>query len=803
MYPTFSPANFAQRHTQDTATTQSQMERVLACGQRRAHNIAQQHSQRLMGLVSEAVAVQQQLATSALQGQLAQTSADYAVDAAQRTVLTLDVLRERANLDQAHEAAGTPPVLMYDYEVVMNGEDLPRPVNYLLLKILPPAGTEVFDTNRPYMIIDPRAGHGAGIGGFKPDSQVGVALRGGHPVYFVVFRQHPVAGQTLADVMRAEAEFLREIRRLHPDAPNPIVVGNCQGGWATLALAAANPDITGPLVINGAPVATWSGKVGESPMRYNGGLLGGVVPALLMSDLGHGEFDGAHLVSNFEQLNPSRNHIGKYFDLYSNVDKNRESFLEFEKWWGGFHFNNEAEIRWIVEELFVGNRLARGQAQLEPGRVLDLKAIRSPIIVFASHGDNITPPQQALNWIVDTYADENEIRIRGQRIVYMVHNKVGHLGIFVSASIAKKEHTEMDATLKTIEALAPGLYEMKIEHSSGEGLHEQFSVSFHERGTADIVALTGANREQEKDFAAVARLSEMGADWYEATLRPLVQSMVTPHTAEALRTLHPSRLSRRALGDQHPVMPWVKGLAEQARASRQPADASNPLRVLEKITANALMQQMDWLRDVRDASYELAFLSIYGTPYMHWLGHTHAQDRTRKDPKELRYLPEVQAMLLGLDSGGFEAAVIRMLILLAESRGSVRRDRLERSSEVLTTHAPFVGLSADKRAALIREQSIIVEFEPDQAVAGLARMLPAADERRRALEVVAYILGDLSDMEPQSRHMLQRMQEALELRAPSSAADTATPPDAVASAQNEKKLAAASSNARKSATAKV
>jgi hypothetical protein len=82
-------------------------------------------------------------------------------------------------------------------------------------------------------------------------------------------------------------------------------VGNCQGGWATLILAAANPEITGPLVINGAPVAYWSGRLGENPMRYNGGLLGGVVPAQFFSDLGGGQFDGAHLVSNFEQLNPS------------------------------------------------------------------------------------------------------------------------------------------------------------------------------------------------------------------------------------------------------------------------------------------------------------------------------------------------------------------------------------------------------------------------------------------------------------------------------------------------------------------
>lgn len=41
------------------------------------------------------------------------------------------------------------------------------------------------------MIIDPRAGHGAGIGGFKPDSQVGDAFADGHAVYFVAFRPMP------------------------------------------------------------------------------------------------------------------------------------------------------------------------------------------------------------------------------------------------------------------------------------------------------------------------------------------------------------------------------------------------------------------------------------------------------------------------------------------------------------------------------------------------------------------------------------------------------------------------------------
>ena len=108
-------------------------------------------------------------------------------------------------------------------------------------------------------------------------------------------------------------------------------------------------------------------------MRYNGGVLGGTWQPMFWSDLGGGVFDGAHLVMNFEQLNPSRNFFRKYYDLYADVDHGRERFLEFERWWGGFFLLNEAEIRWIVEQLFVGNRLTRNLAQLEPGRPIDLK----------------------------------------------------------------------------------------------------------------------------------------------------------------------------------------------------------------------------------------------------------------------------------------------------------------------------------------------------------------------------------------------------------------------------------------------
>jgi hypothetical protein len=159
------------------------------------------------------------------------------------------------------------------------------------------------------VIIDPRAGHGPGIGGFKDDSRVGVALRGGHPVYFVIFFPEPQPGQTLLDVCEAERIFIKMVRQLHSRSPRPAIVGNCQGGWAAMMLAAADPDEAGPIVINGAPMSYWGGSwqhgAGDNPMRYAGGLLGGTWLASLAGDMGHGTFDGAHLVANFENLNPA------------------------------------------------------------------------------------------------------------------------------------------------------------------------------------------------------------------------------------------------------------------------------------------------------------------------------------------------------------------------------------------------------------------------------------------------------------------------------------------------------------------
>ena len=124
--------------------------------------------------------------------------AAYLVDAWQRAILTWDVLRERGNQYLEHERQSKPPVLVFKHEMVLDGRNLPKPANYALLRIIPGADDPATDPKkRPFVVIDPRAGHGPGIGGFKIDSEIGIALQQGHPCYFVMFFPQPVPGQTI------------------------------------------------------------------------------------------------------------------------------------------------------------------------------------------------------------------------------------------------------------------------------------------------------------------------------------------------------------------------------------------------------------------------------------------------------------------------------------------------------------------------------------------------------------------------------------------------------------------------------
>jgi pimeloyl-ACP methyl ester carboxylesterase len=687
----------------------------------------------------------------------------YATDFAQRSVLFWDVLRERGNNYIEHKKEGTPPLLAFKWEIISDGRTFDRPVNYALIRIIPPEGVKVDDTRRPFIIVDPRAGHGPGIGGFKKDSEVGVALQFGHPVYFVIFFPEPEPGQTILDVSAAETKFLETVVKRHPKSPKPTIYGNCQGGWASMMIAANDPEMVGPIVINGAPMSywsgSWSGGEGENPMRYSGGLLGGSWMSLFASDMGNGKFDGAYLVENFENLNPANTFWNKYHNVWKNIDTERERFLEFEKWWGGYFLMNEEEIRWIVDNLFVGNKLARGEVKAAPGTYIDLKAIRSPIVIFSSKGDNITPPQQAINWIADLYSSTAEIKANGQVIVALLQEDVGHLGIFVSGKVAQKEHTEIIEALDYIELLRPGLYVMELEETSGKG-KDKYLSSFREVRLEDMRDFNRLQRKDEKPFEVVAEVSLLNEKAYSLFGRPIVKSMVNEKTAELGRNLHPLRVQRWLLSDLNPIMWPVGVMASKVEADRKPAPQDNPFRRLEEMGSEMITAFWNLYRDMRDAESEAKFFQIYGS--MIALGasgdvKTGQQLLPQHDPRDL---PFVKEALTQIEKGGYPEAIARISSLTGRFAGSIPLMRLEQAEEIVRSDKVLSKLTEDQKRHLRSEAEVMALLEPEFTLHALPKLLSKKEDRERVMSILEWA-QTLEDLTKEQRDMIGKITAVL------------------------------------------
>jgi hypothetical protein len=677
-------------------------------------------------------------------------AAEYGVDAFQRSVLFLDAMRERALQFEEHAKQETPHVLDYDAELVLDGRTLPRPVNYLLVRIRPEQGLHLDPRRRPFVIVDPRAGHGPGIGGFKADSEIGVAMKAGHTCYFVGFLPDPVPGQTIEDIAAAEAAFLEKVIALHPEAEGkPCVVGNCQAGWAMMIVNALRPELFGPIIVAGSPLSYWAGVKGQYPMRYSGGLLGGSWLTAMTGDLGAGTFDGAWLVQNFENQNPANTLWTKQYNLWSKIDTEVDRYLGFEKWWGGHITLNAEEMQWIVDELFVGNKLAAGEIRTSDGTTVDLRNIRSPIVVFCSKGDNVTPPQQALDWILDLYDTDDEIRKYGQTIVYTIHDRIGHLGIFVSAGVARKEHDEFASNIDFIDVLPPGLYEAVLE-PRGEAVDHpdlvtgEWVMRCEPRTLDDIRALGGNDLEDERRFEAAARLSDINLSLYRAFAQPWVRAVATPAVAETLQKMHPLRLSYEMFGPGNPFLAWVKGTAERVRADRRPATGANPFRIAQEQMSRQIVEGLETWRKTAEAASEQAFHAIYGSPALQAaLGIDAKSDRPpRKAGKSLLHDALVERRIAELreamGEGGLREAVLRALVYV----GMARTGPDERAFEALRQvrkHHEAMPLAEFK--GLLRQQYFMVMIDEDAALAAIPGLMPeSAEERRAAFRMLGEVL---------------------------------------------------------------
>src|ERR687897_888233 len=695
---------------------------------------------------------------------------DYMLDAGQRSLLFCDVMRQRGNQYRERLGETVPHVLQYEVELVVDGRTLERPVNYVLARVVPPAGSRVDPKRRPFVVVDPRAGHGPGIGGFKADSEIGVAFKAGHPCYFIGFLPEPMPGQTLGDIARAEAIFLERVIALHPKADGkPCVIGNCQAGWAIMILAALRPDLFGPIILAGSPLSYWAGVRGKNPMRYSGGLLGGSWLTALTSDLGHGKFDGAWLVQNFESQNPANTLWTKRYNLYSKIDTEAPRYLGFERWWGGHVNLNAEEIQAIVDDLFIGNKLASGAIRTSDGTAIDLRNIRSPIVVFCSQGDNVPPPQQALGWILDLYDDVDDIRRHGQTIVYTIHESVGHLGIFVSSGVARKEHDEFSSNIDLIDVLPPGLYEAvlqaKTEDTVGSDLVAgQWVMRCEARTLDDIRALGGNDLADERRFATAARVSEINLALYRAFAQPVVRAMTSAPLADAMRQAHPLRLQYELFSDANPFMAPVKAMAERAREDRQPASADNPFLALQETISSQIVAGLDAWRDMAEAASERMFLSIYGSPALQAaLGIYPTDERPlRKAGTSALHRELLQSRISELKSriatGGLRECLVRGLLYVGMARGRADERGLAALRGLRTIEDDKPRLTLSEFKALVREQYYMLLIDQEATLATIPDLLPRdRGVRRKAFAALGRVLRAAGEVTGEAAQRRERI----------------------------------------------
>src|SRR5581483_2177244 len=474
-------------------------------------------------------------------------------------------------------------------------------------------------------------------------------------------------------------------------------------------------------------------------------------------------------------LDPANTLWDKYYHVFANVDTEPPRFLDFERWWGGYYLMNREEIEWITQNLFVGNKLWSGGVKGADGQAFDLREIKSPIILFASMGDNITPPQQAFNCVADIYESTEEIKARGQVIVGLLHKTIGHLGIFVSGKVAKKEHRQLVSVLKSIEALPPGLYGMEILERKRPDGSVEYDVQIVERRLEDVVdRLNRFKRIDESAFRAVEELSEFNQYAYELFGRPIVQALSNPITADLSRRFHPLRVQHWAISDMNPWLAWLGPAANMVKSLRQPLGPDAPSRQAERLSSKLVSAALDYYRDIRDALSEALFFEIFGNLF--FIRNAGGRETGGTEhPIEPRTSPVVKDALAAVAEGGYPEALARVAALLSRKGAPIPLDRLSLRHELIEKFAQFLPPISLAEAHRIRgRQDIIVQYEPEQALQTLPRLLARPADRKRLKALLDALLEDerVWQREPTDEQlkMLDRIQSLLAEEPPRRAA---------------------------------
>jgi hypothetical protein len=310
-----------------------------------------------------------------------------------------------------------------------------------------------------------------------------------------------------------------------------------------------------------------------------------------------------------------------------------------------------------------------------------------------------------------------------------------------------------------------------VEKGSKAGVGD-YDVRFEERGMEDLIALNEDSDEMaqnDADFSRVAAVSKMNDSVYNTFFSPWVRMFSNPVTAEILRQLHPLRVNKYLFSDRiNPFMRPFRSLSPLIRKERKPAAADNPFLALQNRVSDTVVAGLEAWQEARDRCEEALFYALYENPMMKLMFPAgRGKDAESREPKaQLRREAAMEAELArrwqdAMERGGYEAGVIRMIMALEDADHIIDRDDLYEDERLLESSPGFKNLTREAFLRMAHDQTRILSADENQGLRTLAVLIPAPEERKRALALARKIAVRKSAPTPHQKAVLSRIRLAL------------------------------------------
>ena len=330
--------------------------------------------------------------------------------------------------------------------------------------------------------------------------------------------------------------------------------------------------------------------------------------------------------------------------------------------------------------------------------------------------------------------------------------------------MARKERQEFASNIDVIDCLPPGLYEAVLTQVEGARSGLGAYIARFEARTLDDIRSVGCNDlDDERKFAAAARLSEVNLGLYRTFVQPWVRATATESGAELLRQLNPARLQFELFSDKkNPFMRPVAAMAEWARAHRRTAAHDNPFLAWQKFLSSQIEVGLDAYRDWRDGLQEAMFHATYGSPLVQALLGLRASDdpprrRPGREPEEQAFIERrIEALRCDMAKGGLREALVRALLYVGLPAKAVDERGFAVIRQIRSEQERALPLPAFK--ALIRDQFLMLLIDEEWAITTMPELVKReAAEASRAFALIEQVARARGRLEEEAETRLERV----------------------------------------------